>query len=402
MEQSMQNSGPLAGIRVLDLGTVIAGPFTATILGDFGAEVLKVELPGLGDPLRGLGPVKAEGGSFWFSTEGRNKKSITLDLRKQPGREILFRLVEVSDVLVENFVPGTLERWDIGPDELHARNPRLVISRASGYGQTGPYRNRPSFDRVGVAFGGLWEITGNDSGPMKPGAAVADYLTGTFGALGVILALYWRDARQGAGQVVDAALYESILRILEYAPAVYSGTGMVRERVANEGQGVPSNGFRASDGRWIGVSVTDLVTFQRLMDTIGRPEIAADPRCTTISGRVANRALIEGALGEWIAQRPGQEALATLVGARIPSGMNQTIAEIFEDPHVATRDMLVDVDDLIHGPLRIQGVSPKLSATPGSVRAPAPLVGQHNDEVYRELLQMSEEELNELREQGIV
>jgi crotonobetainyl-CoA:carnitine CoA-transferase CaiB-like acyl-CoA transferase len=273
--------GPLAGLRVIDLGTVLAAPFAATLLADFGAEVIKVEIPGRGDTLRQLGPLR-DGASLWFAADARNKRSITLDLRRPAGRKLLLRLVAVADALVENFIPGTLDGWGLDAATLRAANPRLVIAHASGYGQTGPYRGKAGYDRVGLAFGGLWHLTGEpDGAPMRPGTSMIDYTTGLFTALGLMMALYHRDAHGGPGQEVDAALYETAFRLMEYTAVHYAAEGVVRSRAGNGGPAVPSGAFRTRDGRWLMLAVAEDRMYGRLMRAIGRDDLAGDPRYAT-------------------------------------------------------------------------------------------------------------------------
>ena len=395
--------GPLAGIRVLDLGTVIAGPFTATMLGDFGAEVIKVEMPGIGDTVRRLGPVDEEGRSYWWAADGRNKQSITLDLRKEEGRDLLLRLVDVSDVLVENFVPGTMARWGIGAGVLQARNPRLVVAHASGYGQTGPLSGQPGYDRVGVAFSGLWHLTGEPGcEPMRPGLSLADYMTGLFAAFGVMLALYHRDARGGAAQEVDAALYESMLRAMEFTISHYAATGIVRERTGNVGPAVPSGAFETKDGVWLALTVAQDDQYGRLMRAIGEDDLAGRPEYRDMRGRLADREPIEAALRSWIEARPAAEVISRLREAEIVVGASRTVAEVFADPHVAARGILPEVDDPVFGRIRIQGVTPRLTATPGQVARPAPLLGEHNEAIYGGLLGLAAAEIASLRERGII
>jgi crotonobetainyl-CoA:carnitine CoA-transferase CaiB-like acyl-CoA transferase len=394
--------GPLAGVRVIDLGTVVAGPFAATLLADFGAEVIKVELPGRGDTLRHLGPIK-NGASLWFVADARGKQSITLDLRRLQGRDLLLRLVAVADALVENFIPGTLDGWGLDTQTLLRANPRLIIARASGYGQTGPYRKRPGYDRVGVAFGGLWHITGlPDSEPVRPGTSLADYLTGAFGALGLMFALYHRDARGGEAQEIDASLFESIFRVMEHTAVHYDQEGVVRGRTGNAGPAIPSGAFRTGDGRWLVLAVAEDRMYVRLMRAIGRDDLATDPRYATAPGRTADREPIEDAIRAWVAGQNAAAALEILRAAEIPVAESTTIADIFADPHYAARGAIATTDDPTLGPVRMQGVTPKLSKTPGAIRRGAPLLGEHNAEVYRELLGLSAEEVERLRQEGVV
>ena len=394
--------GPLAGLRVLDLGTVLAGPFAATLLADFGAEVIKVEIPGRGDTLRQLGPVR-NGTSLWFAADARNKKSVTLDLRQPEGKALLLQLVTVSDALVENFIPGTLDGWGLDGDTLRAANPRLIIARASGYGQTGPYRKRPGYDRVGVAFGGLWHITGKpDDEPIRPGTSLVDYLTGTFGALGLMMALYHRDARGGAAQEVDTSLYESVFRAMEHTVVHFDLDGVVRGRTGNAGPAVPSGAFQTRDGRWIAIAVAEDRMYDRLMRAIGRADLADHPHYARAPGRAADREPIEGALRDWVAGHDAAAALTTLEQADIPAAASATIADIFADPHVAARGTIATAEDPALGTVRMQGVVPRLSATPGAVRRGAPLLGEHNAEVYGDLLGLSEAEIQRLSDNGVV
>lgn len=393
--------GPLAGVRVIDLGTVIAGPFASTLLADFGAEVIKVELPGRGDTLRQLGPLQGDS-SLWFAVDARNKRSVTLDLRRPEGRELLLRLAAVSDALVENFVPGTLDGWDLSGETLRAVNPRLIVARASGFGQTGPYRKRPGYDRVGVAFGGLWHLTGHPEGePVRPGTSLADYLTGTFGALGLMMALYHRDARGGAAQEIDVSLFESIVRVMEYTVVQYGLDGTVRNRSGNSGPAVPSGAFQARDGRWLAIVTGEDRMYGRLMRAVGRDDLANEPRYRTAAGRAADREPIESAIREWVAQQDASTALAVLEAAEVPAGASTTVEDAFADPHYAAREAILTVEDDELGPVWMQGITPKLSETPGAVRRSGPRLGQDNDLVYGDLLGIGPDELERLRAAGV-
>jgi crotonobetainyl-CoA:carnitine CoA-transferase CaiB-like acyl-CoA transferase len=398
-----QPPGPLSGLRVLDVATVVAGPFVASLFGDFGADVLKVELPGRGDTLRGLGPVKGDS-SYWWAAESRNKRGITLDLRKPAGKELLLRLVAVSDVLVENFVPGTLESWDLAPDRLQQVNPRLVIVRVSGFGQTGPYRHRPGYDRVGAAFGGLWHLTGfPGEEPARPGLAIVDYMTGAFSTIGALMALYVRDAGgMGRGQVIDAALYESVVRSLEFTATHYSATDSVRDRIGNGGPAQPAGAFHTRDGRWVMIAIGEDRMYKRMMRAVERDDLAEDPRFATNVGRVQGKDELLAAIAAWIGAHHLTDVQDRLEQADIPMSASYTIADLFADPHVAERGSLAEVEDPAIGRVRMQGIVPKLSETPGAIRRPAPLLGEHNDEVYRVLLGLDERELQNLREQGVI
>jgi len=395
--------GPLTGIRVLDLGTRIAAPFAATLLADFGAEVIKLELPGSGDFLRSIGPF-VDGYSLFFAVENRNKKSITLDLRQVRGQEVFKKLVAVSDVVIENFQPGTLEGWGLGYDEIKAVNSGIVLSRASVYGQTGPYRDRPGLDRNGVAFGGLLHLTGYpDQPPVRPGVIVSDYLTGVFNAFAIVMSLYHRDARGGGGQWVDLALYESIFRILEHTAAAYDRLGVVREREGNRlRNSAPLDNWRTSDGKWLCIVAAGDGLFPRLARAMKREDLLTDARFASLAERAENGDAINQIVADWVATHTAAEIEALLLAAQVPVGRALNIAEIFADPHYAARGDIVVVDDPTIGPVRMQGIYPRLSETPGSVRRGAPKLGEHNQEVYGDLLGLSADEIAELRRSGVI
>ncbi|HEY8477718.1 MAG TPA: CoA transferase [Chloroflexota bacterium] len=400
---SVTNGLPLAGLRVVDLATFLAAPFCATLLGEFGAEVVKVELPGGGDSLRQLGR-RLGHSSLWWAQEGRNKRSITCDLRKPEGQEIVRRLVAVSDVLVENFRPGTLERWNLGYEELAKINPGLIMARISAYGQTGPLSPKPGFGRVAHAFSGLTYLAGYpDRPPVIPGTpSIADYLSGAFAAFGVLAAKIHRD-RTGEGQVVDVALYESVFRILEDVAVVYDKFGLVRERQGPDHENsVPHNHYPTRDGKWIAIACTNDRMFQRLMKAMGREDLAEDPAYATMERRLERRAEIDRLVAEWTASMPQAEVLAVLDEAEVPSGPIYSIADIFQDAHYRARESIVEVPDPELGSLRMPAVVPRLSKTPGVVRHLGPRLGEHTEEVLRELLGYSAEEVARLRDAGVV
>jgi crotonobetainyl-CoA:carnitine CoA-transferase CaiB-like acyl-CoA transferase len=394
---------PLAGIRILDLGTRIAAPFAATLLGDFGAEIIKVELPGCGDFMRGIGPF-VDGYSLWWAVEGRNKKSITLDLRKPRGQEVLKRLIVVSDVAVENFQPGTLEEWGLGYETLRAINPGLILTRASVYGQTGPYRDRPGLDRNGIGFGGLLYITGHrDRPPVRPGIIISDYLTGVFNAFAIMLALYHRDVRRGGGQWVDLALYESIFRILEHTVASYDRLGAVREREGNRlRNSAPLDNWESKDGQFVCIVAAGDGLFPRLARAMGREDLLSDARFATFSARVVHADAINAIVGDWVRQHTAAEVEAILVAAQVPVTRAHSIADIAADPHYAAREDIVSVDDPVIGAVRMQAVYPRLSETPGRIQRGAPPLGEHNDEVYGSLLGLSADERASLQADGVI
>jgi len=395
---------PLDGVRILDIGTRIAAPFAATLLGDFGAEVIKVELPGSGDFMRGIGPFDPSGYSLWWAVEGRNKKSITLDLRTARGQDLFRALARRADVVVENFQPGTLEGWGLGPDALAAENPDLILTRASVYGQTGPYRDRPGLDRNGIGFGGLLYLTGYpDRPPVRPGIIISDYLTGVFNALAIMIALYHRDVHRGGGQTVDLALYESVFRILEHTLPAHDRLGVVRGREGNRlRNSAPLDNWQTSDGQYICIVAAGDGLFPRLARAIGRPELLDDPRFATFQARVAHGEAINALIGEWCARHTAAEIEAIMVAAEVPVSRAFSIADIAADPHYAARQDIVTVDDPTIGPLKQPAVYPRLSATPGAIRRGAPKLGEHNDEVYGALLGLSAAEIAELRSEKVI
>ena len=402
-------SGPLAGIRLLDLGTRVAAPFAATLLGDLGAEVIKVELPGRGDFLRSIGPF-VDGYSLFWAVENRGKKSITCDLRKAAGQALLKRLVPLVDVIVENFQPGTLESWGLGYEALAALNPGLVLTRVSVYGQTGPYRDRPGLDRNGIAAGGLLYITGHpDRPPVRPGVVIADYLTGVFNALAIVSALWERDRRAretGAparGQWVDLSLYESVLRVMEHTLAAFDRLGLVREREGNRlSNSAPLDNWETRDGKFVCIVAAGDGLFPRLARAMGREDLLADPRFTTLALRAEHGDVINAIVADWCRSRTAAEIADILVRHDVPFGVAYSAADIFADPHIAAREDLVAVDDPVIGPVRMQGVYPRFSRTPGAIRGGATRLGAHNADVYGELLGLSAYDLRALERDGVI
>lgn len=398
----MSDRLPLEGIRILDLGTRIAAPFAATLLAEFGAEVIKVELPGQGDFLRHIGPFDGDT-SLWWAVDNRCKKSITLDLRRPEGRALFLRLVALVDVIVENFQPGTLEQWELDYPRLRAVNPRLILARVSVYGQTGPYSKRPGLDRIGIAFGGLLYLTGYpDRPPVRPGILVADYLTAVFNAFGILLALFHRE-RGADGQCIDAALYEAVFRVLEYTAAAYDRLGLVRQREGNRlKNSAPLDNWETKDGQFVCIVAAGDVLFRRLAQAMQKPELADDPRFSTLVARVAHAEEIHRIVGEWVRQHTAEEVERVLVAADVPVSRVYSIADIFADPHYRARQSLVEVADPVLGPVRMQAVYPRLSATPGRIVRGAPRLGEHNDEIYGGLLGLSAAEREQLRKTGII
>ena len=399
-------AGPLEGVRVIELGQLLAGPFTGRLLGDLGAEIIKVEAPGQPDPIREWGKARYEGRSLWWPVQSRNKKCITLNLRHERGQELLLRLVEKADVVVENFRPGTLERWNLGYDRLSEVNPRLVLARVSGYGQTGPYSDRAGFASVSEAMGGIRHINGfPDQPPPRMHLSLGDSLAGMFAVNGILSALYWRDALGGGvGQVVDVSLMESSFALLESTVPEYDRLGIVRGPQGTNLKGIaPSNIFKSSDEKWVVIAANADKVFRRLCDAIGKPELADDPKFATHLARGENQDEIEGIVGEWARERTAREIDETLNRAGVICGPIYTIADIFEDPQYQARDMLLRHVDPEFGEYIGPGIVPKLSRTPGAVRWSASWEeGSHNEEVYGDLLGLEDEELGSLREEGVL
>jgi crotonobetainyl-CoA:carnitine CoA-transferase CaiB-like acyl-CoA transferase len=423
----------LAGVSVLDLATFLAAPMCATLLGEFGAEVIKVEQPGVGDDLRRLGrpaeavsvePSSGRGSveppsgrgveaapplsppiSYWWLVEARNKKSITCNLRDPEGQALIRRLVAQTAIVTENFRPGTLERWHLGWDALAAVRPSLVMVRVSAYGQTGPHRDRPGFGRIAGAVGGLSYLSGYpDRPPVSPGTpTVPDYLAGVFAAVGALVALRHAE-RTGQGQVVDVGLYEPVLRILDDAIAVYGGTGHVRERIGSGTESaVPHNHYRARDGRFIAIACTNDRMFARLLRALGRSDLGGDPRMITTASRVAHRLEVDTVVGDWVVARDAGTALAALAAEEVPSSLVMSVRDLFDDPQVRERDNILSVVAPMIGALAMPGVVPRLTETPGQVRHAGPArPGQDNEEIYGSRLGLSSAELARLRERKVI
>ncbi len=392
---------PLDGIRVLELAQVVAGPFCGTLMAEFGAEVIKTEMPGRGDDLRRLGPAE-KGLGYWFAVDNRNKKLVTLDLHVPKGQEIVRRLVAHCDVVLENFRPGVLERWGLGWETLHALNPRLVMARVTAFGQTGPLNQGPGYAAIGSAFGGTWYLNGHaDRPPARPTPVYPDYLTGLFTAFGVMAALRHRDAT-GEGQWIDAALYESAFRIMEYTPTLYGRQGVVRERGTLQHSGWPGGACQTFDGHWIVFTAPAQHLFERLCAMIGRPELPRDPRFATAGERPKHIPEILELMAAWFAARPFDKAIAELTAAEIPHSPIMSMADIFADPHYRAREMIIDVPAEGLGALPQPGVVPKLSLTPGHITYAGAAVGRHTDEVLSGLLGLSASELASLRAERVI
>nr|WP_313403831.1 CaiB/BaiF CoA-transferase family protein [Pseudomonas sp.] len=400
MTQSNTSNMALQGLKVIEMGQLIAGPFASKLLGEFGADVIKIEPPGVGDPLRKWRKIK-DGTSLWWHVQSRNKRSLTLDLKQAEAQDIVRQLVSEADVLVENFRPGTLEGWGLGYEALKAINPRLIMLRISGYGQTGPYRDLPGFGVIGEAMGGLRHLSGYPGqAPVRVGISIGDSLSSLYGVIGVLLALQER-ARSGEGQEIDVALYESVFAMMESLIPEYDAFGYIREPAGSALPGItPSNSYPCKDGSYVLIAGNGDSIYKRLMSLIGRDDLGNDPRLAQNDGRSQHAELIDGAIAEWTAQRGRDEVIEALKGARVPAGYPYTAADIVQDPHYLARQMIEQVQTSV-GPLKVPGVLPKLSRTPGRIGSGGPQLGEHNDDILAGL-GLSDEQVAGLRERGVI
>jgi crotonobetainyl-CoA:carnitine CoA-transferase CaiB-like acyl-CoA transferase len=397
--------GALDGIRVIEIGQLIAGPFCGQLMGDMGAEIIKVEPPGVdgkdgGDPMRkwGRGDDK-----LWWEVVSRNKKAVSANLRVAAGQELVRKLAATADVLIENFKPGTIEKWGLGPDVLHAINPRLIIVRVSGYGQTGPYSERAGFGGIGEAMGGWRYFVGDpDRAPSRMGVSIGDTLAATYGCMGALAALHARE-KTGVGQVVDSALYEAVLQVMESVVPEYHWSGYIRERSGSVLPGIaPSNVYKCKDGDYL-IGANQDAVWARLADAMGQPELASDPRYIDHVARGKHQAELDARIEAWTKTLTVAEVEALMIGHSIPAGKMYRAPEMLADPHFAAREAIIDVETERWGTLKMQNVFPKLSGTPSSVRSPAPSqIGQHNAEVYGDLLGLSDTELAALHADGVI
>jgi len=394
------NTGALKGLRVVELGQLLAGPFCGQLLGDMGADVIKVEQPGAGDPFRvwGMGDDKV----VW-EVLARNKQSVSCNLRVPEGQALVRKLIAKADVLIENFKPGTLEKWGLGPDVLHAENPGLIIARMSGYGQTGPYSDRAGFGGIGEAMGGWRYIVGDpDRPPARMGVSIGDTLCATYGCMGVLAALHHRE-KTGKGQVVDTALYEAVLQVMEGLVPEYVHNDFIRERSGSILPGVaPSNVYQCSDGVYMIGANNDQI-FKRLAKAMGRPELGDDPRYATHLARGERQTELDDLINDWTRTLTIDQVDALMIEYSIPAGRVYRAPDMLADPHFKAREAIIEVETERFGPLKMQNAFPKLSATPSGVRRPAPSkVGQHNAEIYGELLGMTADELDGLKAAGVI
>ncbi len=404
MTDTPPGSQPLSGIRVLDIATFLAGPFCGTIMGDFGAEVIKVEHPKIGDPLRGFGTPTVAGDTYAWLSEARNKRCITLDLRSPDGADLFRRLVAESDVVIENFRPGTMEKWGFGWDELRALNPKLVMLRISAYGQTGPLREKPGFARIAHAFSGLSYLAGEPGRPpVVPGStSLADYMSGVWGCVGVMMALRQAE-RTGEGQVVDIGLYESIFRLLDEIVPVYASLGVVRERMgADVPAVVPHGHWCTADGRWVALACSSDKMFERLAVAVGRPELAGDGPYGTTARRVAARDGVNALVAGWVGSLSFDALMAECDRFGVPCGPINSIADIFAEPQFEARGNMLHVDDPRIGPVVLPAGVPTLSATPPRLRHTGRALGADTEEVLRDLLGLAPDEIAALRARAAI
>jgi len=394
-------TGPLAGLKVVELGQLIAGPFAAKTLGDFGADVIKIEPPRTGDPLRQWRLLK-DGTSVWWQVQSRNKRSLVLDLKEPQAQDIVRQLVKQADVLIENFRPGAMEGWGLGPDELQTLNPQLIMLRISGYGQTGPYRDKPGFGVVAEAMGGLRHLTAEPGRvPVRVGVSIGDTLASLHGVIGILMALHERQ-KSGQGQVIDVALYEAVFNCMESLLPEYGEFGVVREAAGSALPGIaPSNAYRCADGGYALIAGNGDSIFKRLMACMGRHDLGTDAALSNNAGRVKRITEIDEAIGQWTAQLSVSAVLKALDAAAVPAGRIYTVADIAADPHYQARGMLAKVQMDDDSDLLVPGIVPKLSRTPGNHRRNAPTLGQDTDAVLREV-GLTPMQIQALRDKGIV
>ncbi|MEU8234085.1 CoA transferase [Actinoplanes sp. NPDC048967] len=394
---------PLDDLRVVEFGQLLAGPFCGQLLGDFGAEVIKVEDPAKGDPMREWGREKPHGKSLWWPVVARNKKSITCNLREPAGQALIRRLIDTADIVVENFRPGTLERWGMGPETLWRTNPGLIVTRVTGYGQTGPYASRAGFGSIGEAMGGIRYVMGDPGGPpVRAGISLGDSLAAVYACLGTLVAVHSR-TRTGRGQVVDSAIYEAVLAMMESLLPEWSVAGYQRERTGATLPNVsPSNVYPTGDGDLILIAANQDTVFGRLAAAMGEPELARDPRYATHSARGAAMAELDDHIARWTSTLGAEQLLGTLHANGVPAGRIFRAKDMFADPHFAAREAIVRVPHPDFGELPMQNATPRLSATPGTVRTAGPALGEHNDEIYGGLIGLDDEEQVRLRADGII
>lgn len=399
-----EDKAPLAGARVIEMGSFLAGPFCGQLLADFGAEVIKIEPPTNGDPMRIWGRHQKNERTLWWPIIARNKKSVTLNLREEEGQEIARSLIAEADILVENFRPGTMEDWGLGYEELKTLNPGLVMVRVSGYGQTGPYKDQAGFGVIGEAMGGFRQVTGfPDAPPPRPGVSIGDSLTGILGALGALTALYHRVAHNGDGQVVDIGIYEAVLALMESTIPEYALTGHTRGRTGSILPGIaPSNVYPTSDEDYVLIAGNADTVFERLAKAVSQPGWPTDERYATHHARGEHQEELDEMIADWTRERSASEILDTMREAGVPAGKVYTAADMMNDPQYEARNNIVRIEDPEIGSVPMQNVVPRLTGTPGEVRWTGPTLGEHNDEIYADILNLGVEERKALQERGVI
>lgn len=403
--ENMKANKPLDGIKVLEFGSFIAGPFCSRLMADFGAEVIKVEAPETGDPLRNWGLAKYEGKSLWWPIQARNKKCITLNMKEKQGQDIAKELIKEVDIVVENFRPGTMEKWGLGYEELKKVNPSIIMVRISGFGQTGPYKDKAGFGSVGEAMGGIRHITGYpDRPPTRVGVAIGDSLTAMFGVIGALMALRHRDnTPDKQGQFIDAALYESVFAVMESSLTEYMKVGAIRERTGTILPKVaPSNNYPTKDDKWIVIGANADNIFKRLSAVMNMEELSSDERFVDHNSRGDNQERLDSIIAEWTVNYNLKELTQMLDKAGVPAGGIYTAEDIASDIHYQMRDMILKVTDKQLGELHIPGIVPKLSKTPGEVKWTGPEIGEHNEEIYRDILKIDDDKFAQLKSNGII
>ena len=403
MAAAEKGDSALSDLRVLEMGQLLAGPFCGQLLADFGAEVIKIEAPGIGDPMRQWGREKPHGKSLWWPVVARNKKSLTLNLREKDGQDIVRKLIETTDILIENFRPGTMERWNLGYEELSKINPRLVMVRVTGFGQTGPYSKRAGYGAIGEAMGGLRYVVGDPSSqPSRMGISIGDELAAVHACMGAMFAIHARE-RTGKGQVVDSAIYEAVLNMMESLVTEYDVAGYVRERTGAILPNVsPSNVFDTSDDKLLLIAANQDTVFKRLAEAMGRPELAEDERYATHSARGKYQKELDGLINEWTRTVPLDQLEERMNDFGVPCGLIYKAEDMLEDEHFKEREAIVDVEHPDFGLIKMQNVAPRLSDTPGAVRHVGPTLGEDNDYVLSELLNIDDDEKARLKDAGII